>query len=59
MTPQDIEELERIEEQTEKIIQYGVDIDPWYEIKLVRFKVGRVKQDAKKHYLRARAIGEW
>lgn len=55
MTPQDIEELERIEEQTEKIIQYGVDIDPWYEIKLGEIaRLAGLNEDAMKHYLRAR-----
>ena len=55
MTPQDIEELERIEEQTEKIIQYGVDIDPWYEIKLGEIaRLAGLNEDAMKHYHRAR-----
>ena len=55
MTPQDIEELERIEEETEKIIQYGVDIDPWYEIKLGEIaRLAGLNEDAMKHYHRAR-----
>ncbi|MBT6163631.1 MAG: tetratricopeptide repeat protein, partial [Crocinitomicaceae bacterium] len=51
MTPQQLREFEKIEQTTEKLAEYGIDLDPWHENKLgdLARLAGRNK-DAQRHY---------
>ena len=51
MTPQQLREFEKIEQTTEKLAEYGIDLDPWHENKLGKLArlAGRNKE-AQRHY---------
>ena len=51
MTPQQLRELEKIEQTTEKLAEYGVDLDPWHENKLGELaRLAGRNEDAQRHY---------
>ena len=51
MTPQQLRELEKIEQTTEKLAEYGVDLDPWHENKLGKLaRLAGRNEDAQRHY---------
>ena len=54
MTPQQLKDLEKIEQTTEKLSQYGMNLDPWHEIKLgdMARLAGR-NEDAQRYFKQA------
>jgi tetratricopeptide (TPR) repeat protein len=54
MTPQQLREFEKIENTTEKLAQFGVELDPWHEIKLgdMAHLAGR-NEDAQRYFKQA------